>query len=132
VASRLGYDPFFPTAERTIVVVIGPDPPQLRGKVLLLDSAGVVQGQREFSTALGRCRELVHAMALSVSIAIDPAAPEPQATAQEIPAIEPSPALTTGGASSGGPWAQGRVDAPTSIHKKPRPRERAKTRSTDR
>jgi hypothetical protein len=73
VAARLGYDPFFPSAERTIVVVVAAEPPSLKGKVYLLDPAGIAKGLREFTTPSQACDQLLRAVALSISIAIDPA-----------------------------------------------------------
>src|SRR6266550_1775577 len=49
VAARLGYDPFFPSAERTIMVVIATKGTELEAKVYLVDTSGVVQGLREFT-----------------------------------------------------------------------------------
>jgi len=43
VAARLGYDPFFPSAERTIMVVIAANGIELEAKVYLVDTSGVVR-----------------------------------------------------------------------------------------
>src|SRR5205814_5483733 len=72
VAQRLGYDPFFPTAEKTIVSRIVRDRDELRGTVELVDNHGMVRGLRDFKVGADDCAELVAAMSLAISIAIDP------------------------------------------------------------
>jgi hypothetical protein len=85
VAARLGYDPFFPSAERTIMVVIAAEGVDLKAKVYLVDTSGAVRGLREFTGPAERCGDLVYAAALSISIAIDPA----QADAGSSPSVPP-------------------------------------------
>jgi len=98
VATRLGYDPFFPGSDKTIVARISRDSDHLKGEVELVDEHGVELGLREFSDEPGKCDDLVHAMALSISIAIDPKSAETyaQGPPDEPPAvdraIEPEPA----------------------------------------
>jgi hypothetical protein len=95
VAARLGYDPFFAAAERTIVLVIGAKGAELEAKVYLVDASGVVRGLREFSGPAERCGDLVYAAALSISIAIDPAqaaapppaAPPPEESVPPVPVV---------------------------------------------
>lgn len=72
VVARLGYDPFSPTANKTIVAVIERNGDELHGRIELVDSASDSQGVRELAVPVGRCWDLVRAMALSMSIAIDP------------------------------------------------------------
>lgn len=73
VRERLGYDPFFPWAEQTIVVHIGSRPHRrIGGKVYLVDSAGRASPEREFTTSEGECRELVLALALAIVMTLDP------------------------------------------------------------
>jgi len=72
VAQRLGYDPFFPVAERTIVAHIRRNGKELQGAVQLIDAQGLLEGRREFKTASDQCEELANTMALAISIAIDP------------------------------------------------------------
>ncbi len=76
VATRLGYDPFFPASDKTIVARILRDSDRLRGEVELIDEHGVELGLREFSAEANQCEDLVRAMALSISIAIDPKSAE--------------------------------------------------------
>jgi hypothetical protein len=73
VASRLGYDPFFPSADKTIITVIAREQQELRATVRLVDAQGIVKGLREFKTAADKCDELVATLSLAISIAIDPA-----------------------------------------------------------
>lgn len=72
VSARLGYDPFFPWADRTIVARIEADRGIVRGSVELLDEQGVVRGSRKLHAKENQCEELVSGMALAISIAIDP------------------------------------------------------------
>ena len=76
VEQRLGYDPFFPWANRTIVARIRAEHATLLGTVELVDENGIVRGSRELSAPTGQCGELVSGMALAISIAIDPASVE--------------------------------------------------------
>lgn len=72
VAARLGYDPFAATAPRTVIAQIEENASELEGHVELIDAENVSQGARRLAAPLDRCSELVRAMALSISIAIDP------------------------------------------------------------
>jgi hypothetical protein len=71
VSSRLGYDPFFVWAERTIVAQLSREGRQFHAIVQLLDARGVVRGSRALSSS-ENCAELVKAVALAISIGIDP------------------------------------------------------------
>jgi hypothetical protein len=75
VAARLGYDPFFPSAEKTIVARIVRTKDELRATVELVDEHGLMRGVRELRASAGQCGELVATMALAISIAIDPTNP---------------------------------------------------------
>jgi len=90
VAGRLGYDPFFPSANKTIVTRITRARETLHASVELVDDKGMVRGIREFDAAADQCDELIAAAALAISIAIDPqnpsilgGAPPPQAPVPE-------------------------------------------------
>jgi hypothetical protein len=76
VANRLGYDPFFPASDKTIVARIVLDSDHLKGQVELVDDQGVELGLREFAAEVTHCDDLMRAMALSISIAIDPKSAE--------------------------------------------------------
>ena len=91
VKKRLGYDPFFPNSDKTIIARVVRDADKLRGEVELVDEHGTQVGKREFSAERAQCDQLVRAMALSISIAIDPKSAE---TYAEGPAdvLAPDPA----------------------------------------
>jgi hypothetical protein len=94
VAARLGYDPFFAAADKTIVARILRSREELRATVELVDNRGIVRGVREFKAPAGQCDELVATMALAISIAIDPSNPgilgdAPKAR-PEPPRVEPA------------------------------------------
>jgi len=72
VLARLGYDPFSPQASRVVVARIEARSGALHGNVELVDAQGLTSGQRSMSSSPERCPELARAMALSISLAIDP------------------------------------------------------------
>ena len=71
VASRIGYDPFFPTASKTVIARISRVPSGYRGKVQIVGDDGTALGSRDFSTRGDDCSELLSALALAISIALD-------------------------------------------------------------
>lgn len=76
VAARLGYDPFFPTAPQAIVAQIHararPDGRRgYRGDVQIVNEHGIVRGERALETKSEDCAEMVRALALGISIAVD-------------------------------------------------------------
>lgn len=85
VTNRLGYDPFDASSEKMIVARIVRESDQLRAEVELVDEHGARLGQRELSAPLDQCDDLLHAMALSISIAIDPERAESVAEAPQEP-----------------------------------------------
>jgi hypothetical protein len=101
VAARLGYDVFFPWAKTTVVVEITRAPKGFHGAVKFVDARGVVKGQRALDSKSDDCADVVRALALTVSIAIDdfglddvpkPApAPEPAPVPEPEPEPEPAP-----------------------------------------
>ena len=73
VRARLGYDPFFPWADQTVVAHVAPRPNRrLSGKVYLVDSQGRASPEREFTTTIEECNELILALSLAIVIALDP------------------------------------------------------------
>lgn len=82
VAARVGYDPFFAWANRTVVAGITRRDGAFVATVDLVDDKGVSHGARELRTE-GECRELLDAVALAIAIAIDP---------QSLSRVTPSPA----------------------------------------
>jgi hypothetical protein len=91
VEQRLGYDPFFPWADRTIVVRVATDARGVRAVIEMLDKSGILSGARELTAPAAECGELVSGMALAISIAIDPSsvdrAPKPDTASAEDPAV---------------------------------------------
>ena len=107
VAARLGYDVFFPWAKTTVVVEITRAPKGFHGAVKFVGASGLVKGQRALDSKSDDCADIVRALALTVSIAIDdfgldgsvpapapePAPPRhrPRARARADPSPEPEP-----------------------------------------
>jgi hypothetical protein len=89
VARRLGYDPFRSDAPRSVRASVRVAGGGLHGEVQLGDASGAVMGARHLSAAGDDCDELVAAMALAISIAIDPnslsSAPPPPPPAAPAP-----------------------------------------------
>jgi hypothetical protein len=83
VALRLGYDPFFDDAPRTIFARIGATRRALHGTLELRDETGALLGSHQLTLPDPACDELAAALELAIAIAIDPlsaarAAPPPQ------------------------------------------------------
>lgn len=72
VMARLGYDPFSPQASRVVIARVEARDHQLFSSVEVADQEGLSTGRRELSSNGERCQELARAMALSISLAIDP------------------------------------------------------------
>jgi hypothetical protein len=118
VARRLGYDPFLPGSDSTIVVTVVREADQLTGRVELVDENGTGRGLRVVSTDPDHCAELVNTLALTISIAIDPASATepPRALAESTsPAAEASaPNKPSAVSSSPPPPARAQPVAPAS------------------
>jgi len=71
VAARLGYDPFFPWARKTVIIEIARTQTGFRGTAQIVDDNGVVLGQRVLETKGGDCVEPMTALGLAISIALD-------------------------------------------------------------
>jgi hypothetical protein len=95
VAARLGYDPFFIWAERTIVTRIERERQGFRATVQLLDGKGIVQGSRSLTSSASDCTELAKSVALVISIGIDPEHGDPSQRALAAPAPEPSARISS-------------------------------------
>lgn len=72
VARRLGYDPFVTYSALTLVVEIRGDESGLSARVYRVDSGNVAGGVRQLSSPSLDCKELSSAVALAISIALDP------------------------------------------------------------
>jgi hypothetical protein len=72
VSTRLGYDPFFPWAPTTIVVDVDRANSLFRADVKVIDEHGLARGARHLETKGSECNDLMAAMALTISIIVDP------------------------------------------------------------
>ena len=100
VAARLGYDPFFPWARRTVVVQVWRERGRYRARLQLVDAEGLAHGTRVLSSDQPGCDELFDAAALAISIAMDSLPkdeppPVPASPLASAPAPAPTPALAT-------------------------------------
>lgn len=105
VASRLGYDPFFPAANKSVVAEVSRADKGFRGRVVILDEKGLSRGERVFPPSGQDCAETVRAMALAISIAIDDLSaesppPEEPSAPQPSPSPSPSPEPSTSTSTS--------------------------------
>jgi hypothetical protein len=98
VATRLGYDPFFPTAQKTVIAQVTRTPGGYHGKVQIVGDDGKVRGERDLASKGDDCAEIVSTMALAVSIALDDldesthaAPPAPAAPVEPEPPPAPPP-----------------------------------------
>jgi hypothetical protein len=91
VAARVGYDPFFAWATRTIVASITRRDRAFVATVDLIDESGVSHGARELRGE-GECVELFDAVALAIAIAIDPQSLSRPAAPPTPPPSEPDAA----------------------------------------
>lgn len=97
VATRIGYDPFFPVAQKTVVAQVSKAPQGYRARVQIVAEDGTVRGERELGTKGQDCGELVGAIALAISVALDdldeapPPAPPAPPPDPPPPAADPPP-----------------------------------------
>ena len=89
VAARLGYDPFSPWGDQTILATVTRSGGALVGHAELIDHDGIAQGSREVRNPA--CSELILALALAISITLDPLHVEAAAAAEPEPAEAPPP-----------------------------------------
>lgn len=109
VAARLGYDPFVAYSARTMVVEIRSESGSLKARVYLVETDDVAGGVRDLSSPSLDCKELTSAVALAISIAIDPG------VIDRSPVETPAPAAAATEASSSAvePADSARADPPT-------------------
>jgi hypothetical protein len=98
VAGHLGYDPFRTDAPRTLFASISRAGQGLRGDIVIRSSVGTVLGKRELASHATDCSELASALALAMSIAIDPlqlvrpySSPSPSGASVETPIVQVVP-----------------------------------------
>ena len=72
VAARLGYDPFSPWGDQTIIATISRSNGNLVARAELVDHDGIAQGSRQLQASRSDCGELVATLALAISITLDP------------------------------------------------------------
>jgi len=72
VARRLGYDPFVLQSTRLLVVEILAPEAGLKARVYAIENGDTAGGVRELNSPARDCKELIAAVALAISIAIDP------------------------------------------------------------
>lgn len=104
VVARLGEDPFTADGSRTFRLTLRASEGRLRGTIEL-EASGVVEGRRELDAGANACAELVEALALAVSLTINPnlvvdgagtpASIEPAPVEPEPPAALPPPPATS-------------------------------------
>ncbi len=117
VAARLGYDPFFPWAKVTVVAHVRKEGGGFKAEVTLVDEAGVSRGARALHAPGDDCRPLVGALALSISLALDPLSlTRPPGEKVEPP--KPPPEPDVGGAPEAPP---ARVEPPAPPAREPPP-----------
>lgn len=87
VAARLGYEPFSPWGDQTILATVTRSGSMVVGRAELIDHDGIAQGSREVKNP--ECSELLLALALAISITLDPLHVEP--TAENKPVLSPEP-----------------------------------------
>lgn len=82
VATRLGYDPFEENASPLVTASVT-RPSGYEASIQFRDEHGRAQGEKKLTSSAGDCTELASAMALTISILLDPRAlmgrPEPPA-----------------------------------------------------
>ena len=90
VAARIGYDPFFPWATKTVIAGMAPwAPAGFVASVDLVDEHGMAHGARALRTE-GSCDELLDAVALTIAIAIDPLSLAPRPASPPPPPAAPT------------------------------------------
>jgi hypothetical protein len=72
VVLRLGEDPFDAASQRSFRVEVAAVAAGLEGRITLEDENGKVAGSRRFEGGADHCAELISAMALAISLAINP------------------------------------------------------------
>jgi hypothetical protein len=110
VAARLGYDVFFPWAKTTVVAEITRENKGFSGRVKVVDEHANVKGQRAIASTSEDCADVVRALALAISIAVD------DFGLDDVPAPPPS----TGGTGETPPSSE-RGDARPDVERAPAP-----------
>ena len=69
VATRIGYDSFFPAAQKTVIAQVARGGRGYSERVQIIGDDGNMRGERQLASKGDDCAELVSTMALAVSIA---------------------------------------------------------------
>jgi hypothetical protein len=72
VEARLGHDPFSIWGENTVIATVSAHGTELRARAEFVDGAGVMRGSRDVVGRATDCDELILALALAISITLDP------------------------------------------------------------
>ena len=93
VLTRLGYDPFDDRAPTLLVAVVRRSGDSLVARIELHDASGRVLGERDLRGSGTSCDELASAMAIALSLGIDPlsATATPPSGADSNAALPPTP-----------------------------------------
>jgi len=91
VSARLGYEPFRAVAPLTIIASVSHVGGVFHGDVRLLGDKGDEVGSRSIGEGNERCDEVVSALALSISVAIDPLLLVRPPAPNPAPAVAPPP-----------------------------------------
>jgi len=100
VSARLGYEPFDQQAKATVRALVRPSGSELEGRIQMRDESGRLTAERRLTSRDRNCAELSAAMALTISIAIDPfrgaslPPPPPPSQPPDVPVSAPSPVVT--------------------------------------
>ncbi len=91
VAARLGYDPFDDHAAHELRAQVRRTGRSFSAHIELRDADGTVRGERDLVSAARDCGELAAAMAIAVSLGIDPLSATVHPAAAPLPAPPPPP-----------------------------------------
>lgn len=91
VKARLGFDPFARRAEIEVEGTVSRTPSGFRAELSFRDEAGKPLGVRRFESPDPTCRSVGEAVAVAVTVAIDPDAPGSRLPLEEEMPVEPAP-----------------------------------------
>jgi hypothetical protein len=91
VSSRLGYDPFFPMAKDTLVVEATHTASAFAVSLKLVDADNAQRGNRSLTAKGKDCSDILDAMALTISLIIDPDSLERGPRPPPVPEPPPPP-----------------------------------------
>jgi hypothetical protein len=92
VATRLGFDPFFPWARQTVVVLVSKAPEGYVAHVEVVDDTNTAHGTRQLGGGDMTCEGLLDAVALAITIALEAPEPPPRRDSDVATEAVPTPA----------------------------------------